>query len=291
MGQLVSKTIQTFSSGSTGERIEETKRFFGPGEEDYYASYQAFYSFDDQTAVSAGRIAWKIQEDGTASHYAYQAGQDGWHTVTVTSGVIANPQATSISSVTDIDASTQTTTDYNEFWTAVMEMKVDVDSGQETGLWVSTGQDLYGRSTGTKHFGNPNDIETFVYDCCGIAERTDRQGVWTKTTYDALRRVLQTQQRPYAYGPGMTNGREIITTNIITGLTTEIRKSDGTSNSDMLSSKSGSSINRLTRTTLSPDADGDPATIQETEAITVYHDHNYHISGSNDHPINKLFRR
>lgn len=255
LGRQIGKTEKAFLTGSNGERIERVRDYYTASA--YFETFKAFNPYGNGTAANAGRLAWETHQDGTATTYTYSLmGSDLM--VTRRSGAATGTGETAAPAIT---AGSQTITSYNEFREIYAEAESDIESSLTTTFWTGSNEDLYGRPERVEYNGNASDFMTVTRTCCGPTETRDRTGAVTTHAYDLLKRQYRTGLKR------SSTSTEIVTTTTRTGLTTRVdRTSDGIT---LLASESTGSLDGLTSTTKSPDANGD--TLPETTSrATVY---------------------
>ncbi|MGB6222895.1 RHS repeat domain-containing protein, partial [Haloferula sp.] len=221
--QLISRSVSTNSTGSGGELVTKTERLAGlqgsgPNESDpSLVTVIAYNPLGNATAPGAGRIAWEIHDDGTATVYSYSSNGVGGVTVTKTTGATSS---SGMSAAPSISAGTTTVTKFNSFWKEYEFAEYDGTSATGTASmsWVVTYQnvDSFGRPTDRiwSFGGVAGGSESFVYDCCGLKEHVARDGSITESYRDQLKRVYRVDRKTVAASPVVT------TLTTISGLTT-----------------------------------------------------------------------
>ena len=132
--------------------------------------------------VAAGAFIGEIERvenpDGTGRTYQYS------ETATAKTTVVASGAMT----VATVGSGTRTTTVTDIAGNLIAESSEDIASQQTLSLQTVTNQDVFGRPTVIDY--HDGTTETFEYGCCGVALRTDIEGISTSYTYDAFKRVL-----------------------------------------------------------------------------------------------------
>ncbi|MEM1084135.1 MAG: RHS repeat-associated core domain-containing protein [Verrucomicrobiota bacterium] len=266
LGQKVSRTIEDFLTSSGNHTIIRTKRFYASGPNDFLTSYEAFHPYGNGQADESGRIAWEVMEDGTGATYSYNELSSGDMELTKREGAANGSGADAAPSIA---AGTETVTVYNEFWIPINQTRKDIASNLGLDLWLSTGEDMYGRPTRIEYNGlvdendNAIDYETMTYDCCGLKTRRDRSGAVTTYYRDTLKRVYKVELERSSTSGTLTR------TTAYSGLTTTTSVNGGTPATTFDTSKTVENLLGETIEWWAPDADGD-TDMERTEIVIAY---------------------
>ena len=181
-GTLVGQTVATLANSAMAVQENNGQQTL--------TTTTAYYP-DSENTTAAGRMKSVAHSDGTLTTYAYAGGAPGSLTVTMESGAASG---------TSVSSGTRVVTTYNAGNIATAQTVTHFDNAANTGYtiqdpaatWITgdsgqTDNDALGRPI-RRDFGDGTH-EIVKYSCCGIAERTDRDGSVTKYTRDALKRV------------------------------------------------------------------------------------------------------
>ncbi|MCG8528380.1 MAG: hypothetical protein MI748_18520, partial [Opitutales bacterium] len=153
---------------------------------------QRFVSREYRLGEHAGRVERSVQADDSVTLYSYDENVNGELTTVVESGTpddTSDPMA-----ATTVTDGTRTTTITNPQGKVMSRTVVDVESGHTIDSWLATGFDSYGRITSSLHHDGTQD--SFVFGCCGLETKTDRNGLMTTYIYDSLDRVYEEFSHP-----------------------------------------------------------------------------------------------
>ncbi|MFC4992846.1 RHS repeat domain-containing protein [Rubritalea tangerina] len=242
-GVQVSKKKTQRIFNSNGESEVTQSRWTGSE----WAEQVSCYYPDGAAELLAGRRKWVQHEDGTFTHYEYAT----------TNGNLVISEIKGAGSSAGITSGTKVTTTYTESYQAIAEEVRDVASNlvlSTKEAVLSYGMDAIGRPIKWVYNNNINDFSISQYGCCGLELTRDRSGATRSYQRDTLKRVFRiTDKRS-------STGEAVHTTTSISGnasndLITLVQRSsvDGT----QLVSETTQSLDRLSYTMKSPDADGD----------------------------------
>jgi len=141
--------------------------------------YTDFYT----NGPNVNRIKSVQNPDGTMTLYQYVQAADGSQTNTVATGA---PDSTGSNIV---DGTTNVTV-LGPLGQMVSQTSIDARSGIVLVQDVWTNYDQFARPQQVTHLDGTTELTS--YDCCGIATTTDRDGVVTAYTYDAMKRPIAT---------------------------------------------------------------------------------------------------
>ena len=174
----------------------------------------------------------------------------------------------------DVAEGTRTTTVHAATGLVKSRKSAAIRTGAETVLddMYVTAADDFGRPTAISWFpagangGSPKWTQTLVYNCCGLSSETDKNGVTTTHTYDALKRRIRS-----------ASSIGVVTATIYAGLTTSThRMTSGAAGPGNMISKTVSNLARTLTSTGSPDPSaltngvGIPGALTTTTTATSY---------------------
>jgi RHS repeat-associated protein len=195
----VSITYHAYKLGDSGGRIEITERAVsataGYGHPQNLRTVREHYpDLGDDPATR--KLKKVVHPDGRQESYEYYAGgfipdpspgefivgQGPDRMEIVTFGTVGSPDGIpnkTTRNVSVYDAWNRNVLRYTEIRTEVGYERID---------WIAYQHDEWGRITGVLR-SNGERVET-VWECCGMASRTDEQGITTGYSYDDLKRVI-----------------------------------------------------------------------------------------------------
>ena len=135
-----------------------------------------------------GKTQSVARPDGTMIVYSYEYAASGDGSNLVTTVSTGQPNADG----TEIVNGTRTVTAQNQWGTTIRAESHNITEGSDTLLaWnQAAAVDDFGRATEVAYSDGTH--ATTLYGCCGILSRTDREGIETTYSYDALQRVIST---------------------------------------------------------------------------------------------------
>ncbi len=231
----------------------------------------AVYNNDDST-VTGNRIHSKVNEDGTVELHTYTdlGNGDGSYSERIESGGGSYDSNTGL--VTSVNTGTKSTTLYNAHGKVYAQSNEDIASGLTLDFWsaIEPGNgpnagtlyvDEFGRPTKRFYNGNPDDVATWEYSCCGYENTVSRSGASTMYERDLLKRVVSVSRT------NSSIGTPIEATTQYQGLTTLREQTAG--GQTLLVAEATRSLGSNIVTTWSPDADGQINTLS-MPAPTAY---------------------
>ena len=133
------------------------------------------------------KTAWSRHSDSTRTAYSYRS--NGLGQVTTTLSGQADP-----ANATNILVGTRTSTTTDGSGHTLTNMSWAVTNGLDQGILVACDRFVYdsqGRLLDTYRLDGSHTTQTYS-DCCGVDTVTDREGLTTSNTYDALHRLTST---------------------------------------------------------------------------------------------------
>lgn len=230
-----------------------------------------------------GEVEWTTDPDGTGTTYEYSK------TATLKTVISKHGEMAGAS----VSSGTSTTTITDIAGNLAAETVVDITSGLTLSFKTIPNLDAFGRPTVIDY--NDGTTETINYDCCGVASRTDREGITTSYTYDSFKRVM-TETRAgitnsYAYD---AEGR-MLTRKRIGSDSSEIVQE--TNVYDVAGRRTSSKDALLHETTWAWSTDGSGREVETVTnpdggtAITITHKdgHTYDVSGTGTAPRRSFY--
>jgi RHS repeat-associated protein len=251
-GQEVSKDKYQSAKDQTSGRLTYTESKWDGS---VWADEITCYESSASKTPAAGRPVFRIFADGTAETITY-ALVNGQLKIAVSRG--DNSTGTLTQPV--ITAGTRTTTLYNATNTEISMEVHDIASNLLLSMETGVEFDVSGRVTKKVFNANFDDYEISRYGCCGLEFSRDRSGATQDFFRDNLKRVHRVVSKSSSADDAIS------TFTSYNGLTTRTTRSDGTTT--LLVSEIIETLDGLTRTTKSPDADGD-GNPETTTQVTV----------------------
>lgn len=151
------------------------------------------YATSDTNGASVGQTAKVINPDGTMTLYAYYSESitDPYYTGTNTPPKLDTTRTVTWSgqpnaNFTAVISGTRSEQVVDALGNSLWRREYDIASGALTGSETTTTRDYLGRATRIDYLGGT--YVTRTYDCCGLAQETDREGL--TTTYSTGGTVL-----------------------------------------------------------------------------------------------------
>ena len=200
-GIETARSYHVYTRGRKGERVEITERCTMQGKPYGHPtnlrSVSCYYG-SDGSGPEAGRIKGRLSEDGRLTSYTYEKGRfrfspdpakcrfipgDGKaRRTTVVHGTEKHPEGVAFQTIKE------TIITDAMGWEKLLETFVKTEEGFARIDWRLNTHDRLGRVIETLH---ANGIRTeSAWGCCGKMSETDADGLTTRYTYDALKRVI-----------------------------------------------------------------------------------------------------
>ena len=250
-GQKISQRILELSKDGAGEYTATEKVAAGDGS---FATTTSKFHADSAEDLLAGRPKWIKLPSGHISLYSYeQNGED-----------LQITKQTGLGDENGVTDGIKRVRTHNVVFQMIDERQYDLPSELAIGSRTATvDRDNQSRPTRWFYNDNPADYQVQQRGCCGLEYSRDRSGATSNYYRDALKRVYKVGSQRSSTGPIVT------TTTTHTGLTTRTERASSATPSPILVNETTVNISGLTRTVLSPDADGDDAP-ETTTRVKVF---------------------
>jgi RHS repeat-associated protein len=212
-GVVVSDTTYTYRSsfsifGSTVLGLCDTAIRTDPKTGVTLRSYTHYYSATSANAIERGRVRLTVNPDGTATHYAYAAGENDSWTETVTQGYyrpafVENGQ--SFQPPTDLDQlfdvlhgkTTQTVVTHDFRGDVVRtDSYVHIGTGFALAGWETHTYNLMHKRLGTTRHDGTSDSSNWI--CTGPVWQRNADGTSVTNTFDTAKRIkTSTRYTPF----------------------------------------------------------------------------------------------
>ena len=190
---LMETEIETLQGVEVSRRY---RRYFPQGKAQEIVCQHAGAAWDDASNLVTttvidqnGNVVSTLMPDGTLTTYSELVAGSNKTTITATGAPSADGttvvDGTSVSTVSDAGGQ------------QLMQVTQDLASGLLLSSATTSQTDTLGRPTRVVYDDGSSELTS--YDCCGVSSRTDRNGVTTTYTYDALHQ-LESESRA-----GVTN--------------------------------------------------------------------------------------